>query len=103
MTNSIILLTALSTNWLPMTLTAPNGDGTTYEAQKEIGIVVSNRYAQFVADGKTNKVLVSSEALPPKAFLIRDKTIVITSIYTNGIFTNWAHNIKFKDGQWVYE
>ena len=82
MTNTITLLTVLSTNWLPMTLQSPNGDGTCSAVQKEVGIVVSNRYAQVVADGSTNKILVSSSAMLPVKLLIRDqqKYITVTSM-----------------------
>lgn len=94
MTNTITLLTALSTNWLPMTLQSPNGDGTCSAAQKEIGIVVSNRYAQVVADGRTNKILVSSSAMLPVELLIRDvpqMRTMMTNIYFQGyMWTNPA-------------
>lgn len=82
MTNTITLLTALSTNWMPMTLQSPNGDGTCSAAQKEIGIVVSNRYAQVVADGRTNKILVSSSAMLPVELLIRDVPVLFMTNYS---------------------
>lgn len=85
---NIILLTALSTNWLPMTLQSPNGDGTCSLVQKEVGIIVSNRYAQVVADGRTNKILVSSSAMLPVELLIRDRPqsmMVMTNIMQRGI------------------
>lgn len=95
MTNTVIMLTLLSTNWLPITLQAPIGDGSNHELKKEIGIIVSNRYAQVVADNKTNRILISSQAVPPKAFLIRDYQQTIL-IQTNQI-------LFFTNAQWRFK
>lgn len=73
MTNSVLLLTVIATNWLPLTVQSPNGDGTTSPKNVQIGILISNRFARVVADGKTNQILVSSEAQPPRLFLLREQ------------------------------
>jgi hypothetical protein len=89
MTNSIVILTVLSTNWLPMTVQAPNGDGTVKELQKEIGITMMNRYADVVADGITNKILLLSFPLYGDSFQMRDRKQVIDIGHTNWFITNW--------------
>lgn len=92
MTNTVTILTILSTNWLPMTLAVPNGDGTTSKNIHEIGIVVSNRYARVVADGTTNQILLSSQAMAPKSFLIRpqESQFCPTNAYIIP-FSQWIH------------
>jgi len=99
--NSILLFTVLHTNWLSMTLPQPKGDGTTTAREVEIGIIESNRFAVVVADGTTNRILISSQALPPPRFFIRDREKPGLFTTTNWIFppsayfyiTNFGTNI----------
>ena len=61
MTNTLALLTVFTTNWLPMTIERPLGNGTTEQVRKEVGVVVRTEFAQFYAGGRTNKVLVDQQ------------------------------------------
>jgi hypothetical protein len=63
MTNSITILILLQTNWLPMSISQPVGDGSVAQSPHEIGITLSNRYATVIADNRTNKILLSSEVV----------------------------------------
>lgn len=62
MTNEVYIKAApssvLTTNWLPITIDRPRGDGTMEQVRKEVGIVIYSEYATFVAGGRTNRVLV---------------------------------------------
>lgn len=78
MNNTVILFTVLATNWLPITVQQPNGDGSTKPVNKEVGILVSNQMARVVTGKTTNTILVSSEVVPPKEFLLRDQPQYIT-------------------------
>jgi len=83
--NLFDVTTSLTTNWLGLSLAVPNGDGTTRSATREVGIITSNRHAIFVVDGKTNRVLVSSEILTPlqrsQDWIILSNTNLPTSAY----------------------
>lgn len=72
MTNTLLFATVLATNWLPITIDKPNGDGTTRKENWEVGVIVSNRFAVFKADGLTNRVLVSSGIQMPEKSLVRE-------------------------------
>ena len=99
MNPTLIILTIVSTNWLPMSVEVPTGHGTTTKVEKEIGILSSNRYAKVIADNKTNTMLLSSEPVLPKAMLVRDKEtwqlttnwiITVPPYWTNRNITNYT-------------
>src|SRR5688572_25011389 len=85
------VLSVLATNWLPMSVAQANGDGTTRNKAMEVGIVVSNRYAQVWADGESNQVLISSTPIATTPLLLREKPALTNSIVFGWSWPNVIH------------
>lgn len=104
----IVFSTVLATNWLPITIEKPTGAGGVAREQKEIGIIVSNRYATFEAEGPagiTNRVLTSSTVHMPPQMLLREPVqfMVPTNVWNfrphpggSIIFTNLGPTITIE-------
>jgi hypothetical protein len=92
----LLIESKLSTNWLPMSISYPNGDGTSTPQQKEIGVVMSNRYARVIVYNQTNTMLLSSEVMKESTFLLRDKT---EQAATN-LFGRWTAITNLYGDRW---
>lgn len=80
------VITVLETNWLPITVKEPLGNGTMRDVSKELGVIVSNRIMTVYADGLTNKFTLSSKVhLPPfgQVWMRDSPTIFIGGVSTN--------------------